>query len=87
MGKPILIRPHNSSEEIKTLEMERKMLEKRKQMADVEGMQILDMWLRQIENEILSNRGENESSRLNSEESLRSVANGWEYNFYQNSRI
>ena len=56
MGKPILIRPHNSSEEIKTLKMERKMLEKRKQMADVEGMQILDMWLQQIENEILSNR-------------------------------
>lgn len=56
MGKPILIRPHNPSEEIKTLEMERKMLKKRKQMADVEGMQILDMWLRQIENEILSNR-------------------------------
>ncbi len=56
MGKPILIRPHNPSEEIKTLEMERKMLKKRKQMADVEGMQILDMWLQQIENEILSNR-------------------------------
>lgn len=56
MGKPILIRPHNQSEEIKTLEMERKMLKKRKQMADVEGMQILDMWLQQIENEILSNR-------------------------------
>ena len=56
MGKPILIRPHNPREEIKTLEMERKMLEKRKQMADVEGMQILDMWLQQIENEILSNR-------------------------------
>lgn len=56
MGKPILIRPHNPSEEIKTLEMERKMLKKRKQMADVEGRQILDMWLRQIENEILSNR-------------------------------
>lgn len=56
MGKPILIRPHNPREEIKTLEMERKMLEKRKQMADANGMQILDMWLRQIENEILSNR-------------------------------
>lgn len=56
MGKPILIRPYNPSEEIKTLEMERKMLKKRKQMADVEGMQILDMWLQQIENEILSNR-------------------------------
>ena len=50
MGKPILIRPHNPREEIKTLEMERK------QMADANGMQILDMWLRQIENEILSNR-------------------------------
>ena len=56
MGKPILIRPHNPREEIKTLELERKMLEKRKQMADASGMQILDMWLRQIENEILSNR-------------------------------
>lgn len=56
MGKPILIRPHNPREEIKTLEMERKMLEKRKQTADANGMQILDMWLRQIENEILSNR-------------------------------
>ena len=56
MGKPILIRPHNPREEIKTLEMERRVLEKRKQMADANGMQILDMWLRQIENEILSNR-------------------------------
>ena len=56
MGKPILIRPHNPREVKKTLEMERKMLEKRKQMADANGMQILDMWLRQIESEILSNR-------------------------------